>query len=157
MEIHSRCLVGRIIPVSGLGGARALAKRGARCGHPDSGNWGMMGDTDGEGVGGQFGCCRAQDFPGMAKSTRVRDAVRVHEIICQIYVGLRAPNKRLKSSEDICKYPCIQIDIDMTELPVLYVYILCSVLHVWILSHRIMNVFAFSPRLVWSTGGCFKV
>lgn len=90
----------------------------------------MMGDTDGEGVGGQFGCCRAQDFPGMAKSTRVRDAVRVHEIICQIYVGLRAPNKRLKSSEDICKYPCIQIDIDMTELPVLYVYILCSVLHV---------------------------
>lgn len=66
----------------------------------------MMGDTDGEGVGGQFGCCRVQDLPGMAESACVRDAVRVHEIICQIQidVGLRAPNKRLKSSEDIYKY-----------------------------------------------------
>ena len=45
IEIHSPCLVRRIIPVFGLGSARALAKRGARCGHPDSGNWGIMGDT----------------------------------------------------------------------------------------------------------------
>ena len=38
--------------------------------------------------GGQFGCCRVQDLPGMAESACVRRAVRVHEIICQI---LRSP------------------------------------------------------------------